>query len=109
MSWSIAIWLFLSCLAGCGGEPEAVVQTDLEQVDPTGQQVTFWYQHGLKREERLAELIAEFNSSNVWGIQVQGEYSGTYSNIYNKMLIGLQTGSLPDLIVAYNNLALGHT
>jgi len=105
MRWKIAIGLLPLCLAACGGEPEPVVQTDLEQVDPTGQQVTFWYQHALEREDLLVELIAEFNRGNTWGIQVQGEYTGGYSDIFNKMLVGMQAGSLPDLVVAYNNQA----
>ena len=105
MRWNIVIWLFLSCLVACDEQREVVVETDLEQVDPQGQQVTFWYQHTLKREELLTELIAEFNRTNAWGILVQGEYSGAYSDIFNKMLVGLQSGSLPDLTVAYNNQA----
>lgn len=101
----VFIWICLLSLVGCGGERERGVEVDLEQADPRGQKVTFWYQHTLKREEMLSALIAEFNRTNAHGIEVRGEYSGSYSDIYNKMLVGLQSGSLPSLTVAYNNQA----
>ena len=93
-------------LGGCGeNQIAAVVEVDLEVVDPQGQQVTFWYQHTRQREEALEELIAEFNRVNPHGIQVMGEYAGAYGDIYNKMLVGLQGNSLPQLVVAYQNQA----
>ncbi|NKB66691.1 MAG: extracellular solute-binding protein [Candidatus Latescibacteria bacterium] len=93
-------------LGGCGGpEKTPMVEVDLETVDPQNQQVTFWYQHTRQREEALETLIAEYNQENTHGIQVVGEYAGAYSDIYNKMLVGLQGGSLPGLVVAYQNQA----
>ena len=50
--------------AACGGEPVDVREVDLEQVDPSGKQVTFWYQHTLKREELLKEMLAEYSRNN---------------------------------------------
>jgi multiple sugar transport system substrate-binding protein len=91
--------------AACGGEPVDVREVDLEQVDPSGQQVTFWYQHTLKREELLKEMLAEYSRNNEHGIKVRGEYAGGYKDIFNKMLVGIQGGVLPDLVVAYNNQA----
>lgn len=92
-------------LAACGGESADVREVDLEQVDPSGQQITFWYQHTLKREELLKEMLAEYSRSNEYGIKVSGEYAGNYKDIFNKMLVGMQGGVLPDLVVAYNNQA----
>ena len=85
--WSL-LWLF----AACRGEvaPPAVV--DIEQVDPSGQTLVFWYQHTLKREDQLNELFAEFNAVNGYGITVRGEYAGGYKDIYNKMVVGIQGG-----------------
>jgi len=101
---SIAIFCVLF-LAACGSESDVVREVDLEQVDPSGQQITFWYQHTLKREELLKEMLAEFSRSNAHGINVSGEYAGGYKDIFNKMLVGIQGEVLPDLVVAYNNQA----
>ncbi|MGC9349472.1 MAG: hypothetical protein ACP5JG_15140, partial [Anaerolineae bacterium] len=34
---------------------------DLENLDPSGQEVTYWYQHTGSREELMLSLIDEFN------------------------------------------------
>ena len=92
--------------AGCGsggeGPPPPV---DLESLDPRGQPVVFWYQHQRAREQALLEMIAEFNRTNPHGIGVRGEFAGSYGDIYNKMVVGLQGGSVADLVVAYQNQA----
>ncbi len=92
----------------CGApvvEPQLDHPVNLETVDPSGQEVVFWYQHTRMREEALLELIGDFNRVNAFGIQVKGEYAGKYSDIYNKMVVGLQGGELPELVVAYQNQA----
>ena len=69
---AISIW-------GCGGQETAeqpAQQTSVEALDPTGQQVTFWYQHTRERETALQELIADYNEKNEHGIVVKGEYAG---------------------------------
>ena len=78
---------------------------DIEELDPTGQVVTYWYQHSRSREEALQAMIDDFNSSNEWDITVQGEYSGSYGEIYNKIIDGIPTGAVPDIVVAYQNQA----
>ena len=43
---AISIW-------GCGGQETAeqsAQETSVEALDPTGQQVTFWYQHTRERD-----------------------------------------------------------
>ncbi len=100
VKWSL--WL---CLA-CGGADDAPPrERAVEEVDPAGQQLVFWYQHTLAREDGLREMMAEFNAANPHGINVRGEYAGGYRDIYNKMTVGIQSGLLPDLVVAYNNQA----
>ena len=98
-------------LWGCGGQEtaeEPAQQTNVEALDPSGQQITFWYQHTRERETALQELIAEYNEKNEHGIVVKGEYAGTYSNIYNKMVVGIQGNALPSLVVAYQNQAMAY-
>ncbi|MBT7864566.1 MAG: ABC transporter substrate-binding protein [Gemmatimonadetes bacterium] len=98
------LWAILSACGGAEAPPDQG-QVDLEIVDPQGQQIVFWYQHTRQREDGLQELIGRFNESNEHGIQVRGEYAGDYGDIYNKMMVGLQGGELPDLVVAYQNQA----
>ena len=103
--------ILVVCLWGCGGQEtaeEPAQQTNVEALDPSGQQITFWYQHTRERETALQELIAEYNEKNEHGIVVKGEYAGTYSNIYNKMVVGIQGNALPSLVVAYQNQAMAY-
>ena len=98
-------------ILGCGGQETAeqpAQETSVEALDPTGQQVTFWYQHTRERETALQELIAEYNENNEHGIVVKGEYAGAYSDIYNKMVVGIQGDALPSLVVAYQNQAMAY-
>jgi multiple sugar transport system substrate-binding protein len=110
---SVVTAVFL-CLqwSGCREAPKAGVGDlagrDLDTIDPAGQTVRFWYQHTRQREDELLRMIAEFNQKNPHGIEVIGEYAGNYGNIYNKMLVALQGGIPPSLVVAYQNQALAY-
>ena len=50
-------------------------------------------------------MIADFNRTNPHAIRVRGEFAGSYGDIYNKMVVGLQGGVVADLVVAYQNQA----
>lgn len=89
-------------LAACGGK------ANLEELDPRGQKVLFWYQHTQEREQALQTLIQEFNRTNPHGIEVQGESAGDYGEIFNKVRLGIQGGTLPQLVVAYRYQAQAH-
>ena len=78
---------------------------DFESVDPSGQTITFWYQHTGGREETLQQIISDFNANNEWGITVNAEYQGGYGDIFNKMLNVAGTNDAPNLVVAYQNQA----
>lgn len=75
----------------------------LAGVDPSGQTVVWWHQHSGSREEFLNGLIAEFNENNPWGITVEGSNQGSYGDIYQKMIAGIPSGDVPNLVVAYQN------
>ena len=61
------IWGMVWVFAACRGELDPPVVVDVEQVDPSGQELVFWYQHTLKREDRLNDLLAEFNAARwIW-------------------------------------------
>lgn len=92
----------LSGLWGCGEAGKAPAgKGGLESVDPSGQKVTFWYQHSEEREAALRALIDKFNSTNEYGIEVIGEHAGGHDEIYQKMLVRMQSGAQPQLAVAY--------
>jgi len=100
--------LGLVSLWACGDDMDiapVVTAAQIEAADPTGAEIVFWYQHTTVREEALLELIEEFNHTNPHRICVRGEFAGKYGDIYNKMIVGLQGGSLPDMLVAYQNQA----
>jgi len=78
---------------------------DLENLDPSGQVVTYWYQHSRAREEALLAMIDDFNATNEWGITVEGEYAGGYGDIYEKVVAGIAAKQLPSMSVAYQNQA----
>ena len=103
--------LLVVSLWGCEGKEtaeELAQQTNVEALDPSEQRVTFWYQHTRERETALQELIADYNEENEHGIVVKGEYAGAYSDIYNKMVVGIQANALPSLVVAYQNQAMAY-
>jgi len=83
--------------------PSAEEMDPLADVDPSGQTVTYWYQHSRSREEGLKGMIDDFNANNEWGITVNGEYQGNYGEIYKKMLAAIASGEVPSLVVAYQN------
>jgi multiple sugar transport system substrate-binding protein/sn-glycerol 3-phosphate transport system substrate-binding protein len=76
----------------------------ISQLDPSGQEVTFWHVSTKIHEEVLTELIDEFNQNNEWGITVVPEYGGYYGDIRKKTLAAITAGTPPDMAVAYQNM-----
>ncbi|MBU6351713.1 MAG: extracellular solute-binding protein, partial [Chloroflexi bacterium] len=73
-------------------------------VDPSGQTVVWWHQHSGSREEGLLELIAEFNTTNEYGITVEAQNQGGYDEIRDKVNSSIAAGELPaTLLVGYQN------
>ncbi len=85
--------------------PAAVAGAAPITADPTGVTITFWYQHSQARATAMQNLIADFNGANPWKITVKGEYAGSYSDIYNKMVAAIAARNPPELVVAYQNQA----
>jgi len=111
----LAMILIIGCVMATGawatGAKEdsapaaAATQSQLASLNLKGVTVTFWHQHTSSREEGLKKMVAEFNAANPYGIIVNAEYAGGYSDIYNKMLAGFSAKQVPDLVVAYQNQA----
>ncbi|MFN2150664.1 MAG: extracellular solute-binding protein, partial [Anaerolineales bacterium] len=87
--------------------PEQPVVSDdtYQNVDPTGQVVTFWHTYTAENEAVLQEIITDFNAANPWNIQVTAEYQGDHTDIFNKMLTFMNTEDAPGLVVAHQNQA----
>ncbi|UCF62329.1 MAG: ABC transporter substrate-binding protein [Anaerolineaceae bacterium] len=93
-------------LAGCKSLPyNTEIYGDLEDLDPSGQAITYWYQHSGDREEALQAMIRDFNATNEWGITVRGERAGSYGEIYNKVITVIPVGEVPEITVCYQNQA----
>jgi len=80
----------------------------LAGVDPTGATVVYWHQHSGAREEALNAMVEEFNANNPWGITIEASNQGGYGDIYNKMIAGIPSGDVPNLVVAYQNNAAAY-
>jgi multiple sugar transport system substrate-binding protein len=76
------------------------VYGDLENVDPRDQVIVLWYPYTGAQEELLLALIDEFNASNGWGIALVGEYAGSSDVLYNGILNRVESGRLPDVVIA---------
>jgi len=73
-------------------------------VDPSGQTVIFWhvwYSEPVK--SGMVALVDEFNATNEWGITVEALDQGNYRDTEDLMNAAIQSGDLPDLVVAYGN------
>jgi len=100
--------MILALVVSCAPpKPEYDVDTygDLENLDPSGQMVVYWYQHTGSREELMLGFIDEFNRTNEWGITIQGESQGGYDDLYQKIVAGIPAHQLPTMAVAYQNQA----
>jgi multiple sugar transport system substrate-binding protein len=86
----------------------ALAQTDYDTVDPTGQTITFWHQHGGVREEGLRAIVERFNAENPYDITVIAEYQGSYPEVFQKMLLLIGTPDAPNLVVAYQDQAAAY-
>ena len=84
-------------------EEEAV--TEEAGLDLSGVTVTFWHVYGEGAPmEKMNELIAKFNETNEWNITVEGLDQGNYSDVQDKVNAAVQSGDLPDIVMAYTNI-----
>ena len=72
--------------------------------DPSGQTVVFWHVWGTDTPfEAMTAIVEEFNATNEWGITVEALDQGRYGDVEDAMNVGIQSGDLPNLVVAYSN------
>ena len=85
-------------------EPEPTEVPPEPAIDPSGQTVVFWhvwYSEPVK--SGMVALVDEFNATNEWDITVEALDQGNYSDTEDLMNAAIQSGDLPDLVVAYGN------
>jgi multiple sugar transport system substrate-binding protein len=85
-------------------------QDDIETVDPSGQTITYWhqYQNDSAQGDTIAAIIEAFNSSNEWGITVEGTFQGSYGPLGELINAGIVSGELPNMVAGYVNAAASY-
>ena len=94
--------------------PEAPVEEEpVAEEEPTeevveepplaGVKIQFWHVYSDSPGEGLQALVDEFNATNTYGIIVQALNQGNYGDVEDKVNAGIQSGDLPDVVMAYTN------
>ena len=80
-----------------------------EGIDPSGQTVVYWHQYSedSSQDNTMSALIADFNSSNEYGITVEAIHQGHYGTIEDLMNTAILSGELPNLVAGYANAVAG--
>jgi len=88
-------------------EPTEAMEEPTEEVvveQPlAGTVVQFWHVYSDTPGEGLQALVDEFNATNEYGITVEALNQGNYSDVEDKFNAGIQSGDLPDVVMAYTN------
>ena len=72
----------------------------IDSLNISGILVPFWHQQTGSREEELINLIAEFNSTNSFGIIIEPTNQGDIDDIFDKMNQGFLEGDIPGIVEA---------
>ena len=108
MNKRISVLVVLAFVFSALALPTLAQDDPWADVDPSGQNVLFWYRVTGSDEEGLQELIAEFNASNEWGITVEGYTQGGYNELSDKMMGTIGTEDQPNVVIAYQNNMLDY-
>lgn len=89
--------------------PPTALPTSLIEVDPDelkGTIVQYWHVWSGEAGRLTASLVDEFNATNPWGVEVEATYAGSYDSMNEQVLLAMQEGKPPDLVVAFDHQAL---
>ncbi len=82
---------------------EEPVEEPVVEQPLAGTVVQFWHVYSDAPGEGLQALVDEFNASNEYGITVEALNQGNYGDVEDKFNAGIQSGDLPDVVMAYTN------
>jgi multiple sugar transport system substrate-binding protein/sn-glycerol 3-phosphate transport system substrate-binding protein len=82
---------------------EPAAEEPVEEAPLAGTVVQFWHVYSDAPGEGLQALVDEFNATNTYGITVEAFNQGNYGDVEDKMNAGIQSGDLPDVVMAYTN------
>ena len=87
--------LLVSLLVGCGGPRDyRPIETD---------KVVFWDRQTTEAADLLGGIIDDFNAKTD-GLPVEAQYSGGYADIFRKVSVSIQAGTLPAMAVGYESM-----
>ncbi|HUM69562.1 MAG TPA: hypothetical protein PLK31_12050, partial [Chloroflexota bacterium] len=82
--------------------PDLAVYGRLDELDPTGITAVFWHNYDGFAGTILADIMADFNQSNPYGITIQPLYWQRFNYLVDAVQSGLAEGEdLPALVAAY--------
>ena len=84
-------------------EPAEPVEEPVVEQPLAGTVVEFWHVYSDAPGEGLQTLVDEFNATNEYGITVEALNQGNYGDVEDKFNAGIQSGDLPDVVMAYTN------
>jgi multiple sugar transport system substrate-binding protein len=108
---TVSLWVAMGLvllLSGCQlvlqfqGTPQDIDARDpkaLETINPQRTLLVFWHALTGAEEARLLDMIDAFNANNAWDITVVGEYQGRQKELYDKVIAGVSTNQLPNLVL----------
>ena len=70
---------------------------DLPATSLDGQEISFWYPWTGDTAEVMEDLVAEFNQTNSWGIQVRSQRHAGGQVLFQDVIDQLGTGVFPDI------------
>ena len=114
----LSVFLLLAIvMSACTPKPTAAptaapvktaAPTEAPTAEPTvnplaGVVIQFWHVYSDAPGEGLQTLVDEFNATNEYGITVEALNQGNYGDVEDKVNAGIQSGDLPDVVMAYTN------
>jgi multiple sugar transport system substrate-binding protein len=67
---------------------------------PSGISITFWHPWSGEMANLVDDMVAEFNSTNTWGIKINSEFHSDETVFTDDMNQAIKNGKTPDLIAA---------
>jgi ABC-type glycerol-3-phosphate transport system substrate-binding protein len=84
----------------------AVSSLDIDKEALRGAQVTVWYPWFAAEASLFESQVAQFNTENEWGIIVEGESQGNYSELFLQTEAAMEGSSYPQVVIGFPEHAL---